>query len=157
MLSPLTSPPPCISPAEHVALTSATPSSFTDIPPVVRWSDEDVMISLASDSPHWSGWPARASGTLWVTEAFALQFFAKDFAHEGEQGSLFSTKGRGAGMDITLHRLDAPRPRPGGGWRGETRLLSGGRDGRSGFDVDRESNPLCGDQWEWDVEWGCST
>lgn len=77
MLTPITSPPPSISPAAHDELTSSTPASFADIPPVLRWED-DAEVVVESGSWTWgegaasangSGAPARVAGRLYVTEA----------------------------------------------------------------------------------------
>jgi nucleotide-sensitive chloride channel 1A len=65
MLSPLNAPPTYITPEEHTSLTSSTPTSFVDIPPVLRWSDEAVEVSLA---PHDGFWAGKVKGQLWVTE-----------------------------------------------------------------------------------------
>ncbi|KAK8865882.1 hypothetical protein IAR55_001030 [Kwoniella newhampshirensis] len=68
MLSPLNSPPTSISPEEHAQLTSSTPSSFIDIPPVLRWSDQ-VEVTMSPTHRGWESWPAGpVSGTLYVTE-----------------------------------------------------------------------------------------
>ncbi|ORY28994.1 regulator of volume decrease after cellular swelling-domain-containing protein [Naematelia encephala] len=67
MLQHLSSPPPYTTPAQHAELTSSTPSSFAEIPPLLHWSDEDVEVIL-NPSSGWNGWDGRVSGTLWVTE-----------------------------------------------------------------------------------------
>ncbi|KAL7423826.1 hypothetical protein Q5752_001410 [Cryptotrichosporon argae] len=59
MLHPLAAPPAFISIDEHERLTSSTPASFSDIPPVLRWTD---AVRVTVDG-------AAAEGTLWVTEA----------------------------------------------------------------------------------------
>ncbi|CAD6574311.1 MAG: hypothetical protein TREMPRED_001082 [Tremellales sp. Tagirdzhanova-0007] len=71
MLSTLTCPPECISPEDHAHLTSSTPRSFTEIPPILRWLDEEVLISMSPLAPHWTDWTGhnrRVKGRLWVTE-----------------------------------------------------------------------------------------
>lgn len=65
MLSELTAAPRHISPEEHAALTSSTPASFDDIPPVLRWTSGQVEVVLEPAQPFWHG---RKSGTLWVTD-----------------------------------------------------------------------------------------
>jgi nucleotide-sensitive chloride channel 1A len=67
MISPLNSPPPFITAGEHATLTSSTPSSFADIPPVLRWTDDDVHVSM---SPHDGWWEGKQGGKLWVTEEY---------------------------------------------------------------------------------------
>ncbi|WRT64104.1 uncharacterized protein IL334_001033 [Kwoniella shivajii] len=68
MLTLISSPPISISPEEHAQLTSSTPSSFVDIPPVLRWVD-DVQVVLSSTQGGWEGWnQGKANGRLWVTE-----------------------------------------------------------------------------------------
>ncbi|WVW82252.1 hypothetical protein I302_104258 [Kwoniella bestiolae CBS 10118] len=69
MLSPITAPPNSISPEEHTQITSSTPSSFVDIPPILRWYDEDVQVLLSSRNGGWEGWnEGRVKGKLWVNE-----------------------------------------------------------------------------------------
>ncbi|KGB77690.2 chloride channel nucleotide-sensitive 1A [Cryptococcus deuterogattii R265] len=68
MLSPIIAPPASISPEDHAQLTSSTPSSFSDIPPVLRWSDQ-VEIELSSTNGGWESWPSpKSQGKLYVTE-----------------------------------------------------------------------------------------
>ena len=69
MISPLTEPPSFVSPEEHASLTSSTPGSFVDIPPVLRWGDE-ADISMMPSSGGWENWPARVHGKVYVTEEF---------------------------------------------------------------------------------------
>jgi nucleotide-sensitive chloride channel 1A len=76
MLTPTTAPPPQITPEAHAELTSRTPASFADIPPILRW-EGDAEIELAS--AQWAYWGNDASapangvvggvqGRLYVTE-----------------------------------------------------------------------------------------
>ncbi|GMK55658.1 hypothetical protein CspeluHIS016_0207140 [Cutaneotrichosporon spelunceum] len=54
-LTPIAQPPHAISQAEHDQLTSSTPASFDDIPPVLRWEgDAEVSLSV----PSWTAWGA---------------------------------------------------------------------------------------------------
>ena len=69
MLSQLSSPPQYITAEAHDNLTSSTPSSFTDIPPVLRFEDGDVQVEM-SPITGWEGWNGRVNGQLWVTEAY---------------------------------------------------------------------------------------
>ncbi len=55
-LTPISQPPHSISPAEHDQLTSSTPASFDDIPPVLRW-EGDAEVSLAV--PSWTAWGTK--------------------------------------------------------------------------------------------------
>ncbi|KLT41874.1 hypothetical protein CC85DRAFT_286116 [Cutaneotrichosporon oleaginosum] len=52
-LTPISQPPHSISAEEHDQLTSSTPASFDDIPPVLRW-EGDAEVSLAV--PSWTAW-----------------------------------------------------------------------------------------------------
>jgi nucleotide-sensitive chloride channel 1A len=65
MLAQLSSPPTYVSQEEHDALTSSTPESFTDIPPILRFLDEEVEVVL---SPATGWWEGKVKGKLWVTE-----------------------------------------------------------------------------------------
>lgn len=52
-LTPITQPPHAITQDEHDTLTSSTPASFDDIPPVLRWEGEaEVSLSVSS----WTAW-----------------------------------------------------------------------------------------------------
>ncbi|BEJ15717.1 hypothetical protein CspHIS471_0503220 [Cutaneotrichosporon sp. HIS471] len=78
-LTPISQPPHAISQAEHDQLTSSTPASFDDIPPVLRW-EGDAEVSLAV--PSWTAWDTangdtgegahgvshRVPGRMYVTE-----------------------------------------------------------------------------------------
>ncbi|WVQ97358.1 hypothetical protein IAU59_004470 [Kwoniella sp. CBS 9459] len=71
MLTPSTAPPHTITPEEHSTITSSTPTSFVDIPPVLRWLDQ-VEVFMTPTSGGWEGWSegaARVAGSLYVTEA----------------------------------------------------------------------------------------
>ncbi|KAL1407727.1 hypothetical protein Q8F55_007160 [Vanrija albida] len=75
MLTPITTPPHSISPEAHAELTSRTPASFADIPPILRWED-DAEVLVDSGSWQWEGAGAangggaqRVPGRLFVTEA----------------------------------------------------------------------------------------
>lgn len=63
----LTTPPPHISREEHATLTSSTPQSFGDIPPVLRFHDEVEVILTPGQVVNLEG---RIRGSLWVTEAY---------------------------------------------------------------------------------------
>ena len=64
MLTPTSTPPTHITPEEHVALTSSTPADFQSIPPVLRWSSENVAVEVGGE-----GWyEGKIQGKLWVTE-----------------------------------------------------------------------------------------
>ncbi|TYJ54961.1 hypothetical protein B9479_004373 [Cryptococcus floricola] len=70
MLTQTSAPPQSISPEQHAQLTSSTPASFTDIPPVLRWED-DAEVELSSLSGGWEAWGSqgtKAGGRLYVTE-----------------------------------------------------------------------------------------
>jgi nucleotide-sensitive chloride channel 1A len=66
----ITSQPHFITPEEHAALTSSTPASFTDIPPVLRHVEEHVEVELDPAMPEIGASSAaeRLTGKLWVTE-----------------------------------------------------------------------------------------
>ncbi|WVQ85399.1 hypothetical protein IAT38_007564 [Cryptococcus sp. DSM 104549] len=68
MLTTATAPPVTISPEEHAQLTSSTPSSFVDIPPILRWND-DVEVVMNTQTGGWESWPTgRITGKLFVHE-----------------------------------------------------------------------------------------
>ncbi|WVR05857.1 hypothetical protein IAU60_002883 [Kwoniella sp. DSM 27419] len=69
MLHLSSAPPTTISLEEHATITSSTPTSFVDIPPVLRWVD-DVEVTMSSTSGGWESWShGRIGGKLYVTEA----------------------------------------------------------------------------------------
>ncbi|WWC86226.1 uncharacterized protein L201_001099 [Kwoniella dendrophila CBS 6074] len=85
MLSPIITPPISISPEEHTQITSQTPESFIDIPPILRWLD-DVEVLLSSKQGGWENWPTsqvnenetiRVKGKLWVNE-ISVAFIPSD-------------------------------------------------------------------------------
>jgi len=57
--------PKFISVEEHAALTTTTPASWSDIPPILRFSEEGVKIEF---DPAYQG-KAEYKGDFWVTEA----------------------------------------------------------------------------------------
>ncbi|OCF55495.1 chloride channel, nucleotide-sensitive, 1A [Kwoniella mangroviensis CBS 10435] len=78
MLSPITAPPISITPEEHTRITSSTPSSFVDIPPILRWYDEEVEVLLSSRNGGWEGWgEGKVKGKLWVNE-ISVAFIPSD-------------------------------------------------------------------------------
>lgn len=64
MLERTRTPPPSVSQAEHDDLTSVTPQSFADIPPVLHWQGR---AEVEMNVPSWGAW-AKSEGTLFVTE-----------------------------------------------------------------------------------------
>ncbi|EIW72654.1 hypothetical protein TREMEDRAFT_25761 [Tremella mesenterica DSM 1558] len=94
MLSPATTPPTYISPEDHAALTSSTPGSFVDIPPILRWADE-VEISMEPQDGGWEGWDRKVKGKLWVTEEL-VAFIPLDISKIGFNLSYLA---------LTLHAL----------------------------------------------------
>lgn len=65
-LTELSAPPSHISREEHTDLTSSTPQSFDDIPPVLRFHDEVEILLSPGAAVNLEG---RIRGSLWVTEA----------------------------------------------------------------------------------------
>ncbi|KZW02767.1 hypothetical protein EXIGLDRAFT_664760 [Exidia glandulosa HHB12029] len=76
-------PPNFTTPEQHAQLTSATPDSFNDIPPVARHIEQNVTCTL--EPPLDGAASTNARGTLYVTER-VLAFVP---AQEGARG--FST------------------------------------------------------------------
>lgn len=63
-ISLLTSAPTPITPSDHAQLTSSTPSSFADIPPVCYRKEERVKVKI---EPGVEGWAeGEEEGTLFV-------------------------------------------------------------------------------------------
>jgi len=75
----ITSIPKFISADEYRTLAASTPSSFNDIPPVLRHQEEHVAVSL---DPPLDGLSIDdcAKGTLYVLERFVV-FFPSFFVH----------------------------------------------------------------------------
>ncbi|KAG9315135.1 regulator of volume decrease after cellular swelling-domain-containing protein [Chiua virens] len=95
----ITTVPVFVSPDEHRAIVASTPSSFSDIPPVLRHKEVDVSATL---DPPLDGFAPEdgASGTLYIVES-ALVFM--------------SSTGRGfqiAYPAITLHATSRAQGRP---------------------------------------------
>lgn len=83
-LESTSTPPTTVSREEHTSLTSSTPQSFGDIPPVLRFEDEvEVTLSQGegSSSVHIDG---RVGGKLWVTERYVSPTSLISVIAEGE-------------------------------------------------------------------------
>jgi hypothetical protein len=63
-LVPITSVPKYISREEHISLTSTTPASWSDIPPVLHFNEEGAKIEF---DPAYRN-QTEMKGDLWVTE-----------------------------------------------------------------------------------------
>ena len=68
MLTPLTSPPNFITPEDYDQLTSSTPAEFDRNPPILRFHDEQVEVSM-SPVDGFEGWNGKVAGKIWVTES----------------------------------------------------------------------------------------
>jgi hypothetical protein len=67
-LETTTNPPTTVSREEHTTLTSSTPQSFGDIPPILRFEDNvEITLSQGEGSSPVSI-DGRVRGKLWVTE-----------------------------------------------------------------------------------------
>jgi len=64
MITALTSPAPALSRDELAALSAATPSTFSDIPPLLRHQEESVHFSI---DPPCQGF-SSGQGVLTITE-----------------------------------------------------------------------------------------
>lgn len=58
-----------VSPEQHEVIVSTTPSSLADIPPVLRYKQEDVRIQFEPPIPQIE---TNTVGTLYVVERWAL-------------------------------------------------------------------------------------
>ncbi|KAJ7592647.1 regulator of volume decrease after cellular swelling-domain-containing protein [Mycena floridula] len=88
----ITTIPTFVTPEEHKILAASTPTSFTDIPPVLRHKEENVSVTL---DPPLEGFSAQdcEKGTLYVIESVLVYM---------------STTGRGFQVEyphITLHAV----------------------------------------------------
>jgi len=69
-LETTTNPPTTVSREEHTTLTSSTPQSFGDIPPILRFEDNvEITLSQGEGSSSVSI-EGRIRGKLWVTEQY---------------------------------------------------------------------------------------
>jgi hypothetical protein len=68
MLTPITSTPNFITPEDYDQLTSSTPERFDQNPPILRFHDEQVEISMAPVD-GFEGWNGKTAGKIWVTES----------------------------------------------------------------------------------------
>lgn len=66
----ITALPNFVSPDEHRALVGSTPTSFNDIPPVLRYKEENVSVSLDPPLDGFTG-PDSAQGTLYVITRYS--------------------------------------------------------------------------------------
>lgn len=69
----ITAVPNFVSPEEHRNILTSTPSSFSDIPPVLRHKEENVSVTL---DPPLSGFTPEdaANGVLYIIERFADRY-----------------------------------------------------------------------------------
>lgn len=89
MLTPATTAPHHITVEEHSALTSSTPADFSSIPPVLRWSSENVAVEVGGE-----GWyEGKVNGQLWVTEEYVRFFLSHGAVHPA--------------IEVPTHTLDA--------------------------------------------------
>ena len=71
-LETTTNPPTTVTREEHTTLTSSTPQSFGDIPPILRFEDNvEITLSQGEGSSSVS-MDGRIRGKLWVTEQYVL-------------------------------------------------------------------------------------
>jgi nucleotide-sensitive chloride channel 1A len=68
-LESTSTPPTTVSREEHTSITSSTPQSFGDIPPILRFEDQ-VEITLSASEGSSINYQGRIQGKLWVTEAY---------------------------------------------------------------------------------------
>jgi len=74
-LESTSTPPTTVSREEHTSLTSSTPQSFGDIPPVLRFEDNVEITLTQSESEGGSSsgsvsYEGRVGGRFWVTEQY---------------------------------------------------------------------------------------
>ncbi|THV02831.1 hypothetical protein K435DRAFT_827348 [Dendrothele bispora CBS 962.96] len=93
----ISSVPPFVSPAEHSTIVSSTPSSFNDIPPVLRLKQENVRVSLNPPVPGLSISPDE-SGTLYVIDTVLVFLASSGHGFQLEYPS------------ITLHAISRDPP-----------------------------------------------
>lgn len=92
----ITSVPLSVSPEQHREIIGATPGSFNDIPPILRYKEDDVSLTFDPTLEEFTAEDGR-SGTLYVIES-ALVFM--------------SATGRGFQIPypaITLHAVSRPQ------------------------------------------------
>jgi nucleotide-sensitive chloride channel 1A len=63
--------PKFVSKEEHTALVGSTPTSFNDIPPVIKYRDENVSITLDPPLENFSS-ENTVQGTLYVLTRYAI-------------------------------------------------------------------------------------
>jgi nucleotide-sensitive chloride channel 1A len=67
MFTPISTAPTFVTPEEHAQITSSTPSSFSDIPPALRYQDNEVELIIEPQLELY-GSSDRLKGSIWVTE-----------------------------------------------------------------------------------------
>lgn len=65
--------PTYISLEQHKELVASTPASFSDIPPVLRYTEQNVSITLDPPSDEFPEVDC-ANGTLYVIERYGLRW-----------------------------------------------------------------------------------
>ncbi|KAK7454486.1 hypothetical protein VKT23_011241 [Stygiomarasmius scandens] len=94
MLTLVSSVPAFVSPTEHTSIVSTTPTSFNDIPPVLRLKQENVRVSF---DPPLQNLPDEA-GTLYIIDTVLVFFTASGHGFQLEYPS------------ITLHAISRDPP-----------------------------------------------
>jgi nucleotide-sensitive chloride channel 1A len=69
-LETTTNPPTTVTREEHTTLTSSTPQSFDDIPPILRFEDNVEITLSQGEGPSPVSIEGRTGGKLWVTEQY---------------------------------------------------------------------------------------
>ncbi|KAG6880977.1 hypothetical protein C0993_003439, partial [Termitomyces sp. T159_Od127] len=64
-ITPISSLPTYVTPEQHANLVSSTPSSFADIPPVLKHSQPNVRVTLDPPVPGFDA-TSTTDGTLYV-------------------------------------------------------------------------------------------
>lgn len=67
MFTSISTPPTFVTPEEHAQITSSTPSSFSDIPPALRYQDDEIELVIEPQLEQY-GSLDRLKGRVWVTE-----------------------------------------------------------------------------------------
>lgn len=71
-INPISALPTFVSPEDHKNIVASTPASFTDIPPVLRYKEDDVSVSL---DPSLDGFTEQdlKHGTLYVLTRYNIR------------------------------------------------------------------------------------
>lgn len=117
-IQPINGLPTYSSPEEYQSIVASTPNSFSDIPPVLRHKEENVIVAIDPPLSSELSGDDDLKGTLYVLTRWDCFFIYFHFLHSTHLHSVLvfmSASGRGFQVEypsITLHAVSRAGTRP---------------------------------------------